>query len=59
MRVNSICQRHGFGQALLAALERRALELGYVGLYLDTTMQQQAAQKLYIKNGIGKCTGPR
>ena len=52
MRVNPAFWRHGFGQAMLTALERRAVELGVTGLHLDTTLQQEAAQRLYIKNGF-------
>lgn len=51
MRVDPAFQRRGFGQAILAALERRAVELGYGALRLDTTAQQKAAQGLYVKNG--------
>lgn len=51
MRVNPAVQRRGYGQAILAALERRAVELGYAELHLDTTARQEAAQELYIKNG--------
>ena len=51
MRVHPVHQRRGFGQAILDALEARAAELGYSTLQLDTTVQQTAAQKLYIKNG--------
>ena len=52
MRVKPAFWRRGFGQAMLTALERRAVELGYTGLHLDTTVQQEAAQRLYIKNGF-------
>jgi ribosomal protein S18 acetylase RimI-like enzyme len=51
MRVSPAYQRNGFGQAILSALERRAVELGYAALHLDTTVQQRAAQGLYVKNG--------
>jgi ribosomal protein S18 acetylase RimI-like enzyme len=51
MRVSPAHQRNGFGQAILSALERRAVELGYAALHLDTTVQQKAAQGLYVKNG--------
>ncbi len=51
MRVNPAFQRGGFGQAILSALEQRAVELGYTTLHLDATVQQKAAQGLYIKNG--------
>jgi ribosomal protein S18 acetylase RimI-like enzyme len=51
MRVHPDYQRRGFGQAILTALEKRAAELGYKVLHLDTTIQQTAAQGLYQKNG--------
>jgi len=51
MRVDPAFQRRGFGQTMLDALEERATELGYTTLHLDTTVQQQAAQRLYTKNG--------
>ena len=54
MRVSPAFQHRGFGQAILAALERRAVELGCAELHLDTTVQQKAAQELYIKNGYRK-----
>ena len=51
MRVHPSCQRRGFGQTMLTALEVRARELGYRVLELDTTTVQIAAQRLYEKNG--------
>ena len=51
MRVHPDCQRRGFGQAMLSALEKRAAELGCARLQLDTTVRQVAAQRLYGKNG--------
>lgn len=51
MRVHPHYQRRGFGRAVLEALEARAVELGYSTLQLDTTVQQAAAQRLYIRNG--------
>ena len=51
MRVDPAFQRRGFGQAILTALERCAVELGYRALHLDTTVQQKAARELYLKNG--------
>jgi GNAT superfamily N-acetyltransferase len=51
MRVYPDCQRKGFGQAILTALEQRAKELGYSTLHLDTTTVQEAAQRFYTKNG--------
>jgi ribosomal protein S18 acetylase RimI-like enzyme len=54
MRVSPGLQGRGYGQAMLDALHRRASELGYSTLRLDTTVQQRAAQHLYIKNGYGE-----
>ena len=51
MRVDPAFWRRGFGQTMLDALEERAAELGYTTLHLDTTVQQQAARRLYTKNG--------
>jgi ribosomal protein S18 acetylase RimI-like enzyme len=51
MRVDPEFQRRGFGQAILAALERRAAELGYEALHLDTAVQQKTARHLYESNG--------
>jgi ribosomal protein S18 acetylase RimI-like enzyme len=51
MRVRPALQGRGYGQILLDALHHRAAELGYRALHLDTTVQQRAAQLLYVKNG--------
>ena len=51
MRVRPGLQRRGYGQTMLDVLHRRAAELGYSTLRLDTTVQQRAAQSLYLKNG--------
>jgi GNAT superfamily N-acetyltransferase len=51
MRVRPGLQGRGYGQTLLDDLHRRATELGYSTLRLDTTVQQRAAQSLYLKNG--------
>lgn len=51
MRVLPEFQRRGFGQAILDILEKEALKRGYKILYLDTTVLQIAAQKMYLKNG--------
>ena len=51
MRVMPGLQGRGYGQAMLDALHRRAAELGYSTLRLDTTVQQRAARRLYLKNG--------
>jgi ribosomal protein S18 acetylase RimI-like enzyme len=62
MRVHPDHQRHGLGQQMLDRLERRATELGYSGVYLDTTTRQGPAIALYRKNGyreVGRATrGP-
>jgi GNAT superfamily N-acetyltransferase len=52
MRVHPDVQRRGFGRAILVALERRARELGYARLVLDTTTRQQAAIALYQGHGF-------
>jgi GNAT superfamily N-acetyltransferase len=54
MRVRPGLQGRGYGQAVLNALHRRASELGYATLRLDTTVQQRAAQRLYLKNGYSE-----
>jgi GNAT superfamily N-acetyltransferase len=54
MRVRPGLQGRGYGQAMLDALHRRASELGYSTLRLDTTVQQRAAQHLYLKNGYNE-----
>lgn len=51
MRVHPEYQRRGFGQALLAALEAHARESGCRTLFLETTLVQKAARRLYTKNG--------
>jgi GNAT superfamily N-acetyltransferase len=51
MRVAPEYQGHGFGQAMLEAIEQRAKELGYATLHLDTGVKMVAAQGLYRKNG--------
>ena len=51
MRVRPDLQGRGYGQTLLDALHDRAAELGYSTLHLDTTVQQRAARRLYLKNG--------
>jgi GNAT superfamily N-acetyltransferase len=50
MRVRPGLQGRGYGQAMLDALHRRAADLGYTSLHLDTTVQQRAARGLYLKN---------
>jgi GNAT superfamily N-acetyltransferase len=51
MRVRPGLQGRGYGQVILDALHRRAAELGYSSLHLDTTVQQRVARGLYLKNG--------
>ena len=51
MRVEPGLQGHGYGRVLLDALHRRAAELGYSTLSLDTTVHQTAARRLYEGNG--------
>jgi len=51
MRVEPALQGRGHGQALLDALHRRAADLGYSTLRLDTTVHQRAARRLYEGNG--------
>jgi ribosomal protein S18 acetylase RimI-like enzyme len=52
MRVTPNAQRRGYGRTLLDLLERRARELGYSALHLDTTTKQHAAQELYRQHGF-------
>ncbi len=51
MRVHPRFQRRGFGRLVLDQLERRAGELGYRRLRLDTTNRQVGAQMLYRRAG--------
>lgn len=51
MRVHPRFQRRGFGRSVLVSLERRARELGYRTLRLDTAVVQVAAQRLYEQAG--------
>jgi GNAT superfamily N-acetyltransferase len=51
MRVDPRMQGRGYGKAVLACLEARALELGYDQLPLDTTTGQIVGQALYRANG--------
>lgn len=54
MRVEPAFQRQGLGQLLLDALLKDAKGKGIKRLFLDTTEQQVAAQRLYEKNGFTK-----
>lgn len=51
MRVDPSFQRMGFGQIILDALEKKALELGYKVIRLNTSAKSVSAQKFYEKNG--------
>lgn len=51
MRVAPDHQRRGLGAQILHALERRARDLGFQRIHLDTTAQQVAAQRFYRKHG--------
>ena len=51
IRVDPAFQRRGFGRAMLQALERRAAELGYAAVRLDTTTAQVAALRFYQTEG--------
>ncbi len=50
MRVHPDYWRMGIGQNILIRLEAAAMSKGMQLLELDTTVHQEAAQKLYIKN---------
>jgi GNAT superfamily N-acetyltransferase len=54
MRVHPDFQRQGYGQRILTALEKRAKELGYTTIQLDTLVKQTAARHLYEKNGYAE-----
>jgi ribosomal protein S18 acetylase RimI-like enzyme len=56
MRVHPNFQRQGFGSALLRHLEKRAAELGYRTLHLDTLVVQEAARHFYLRHGY-RCVG--
>lgn len=54
--INRMCvhpgfQRRGFGRMILAALEHRAGELGYLQLRLDTPVELTAAERLFRSAG--------
>lgn len=51
MRVHPQWQRRGFGRLILIALEDRAQALGFRVLRLDTSLKQEAAQRLYSSHG--------
>jgi GNAT superfamily N-acetyltransferase len=56
MRVHPAYQRRGFGTAVLRHLEKRAAELGYSTLHLDTLVEQETAQQFYLQQGY-RCVG--
>lgn len=51
MRIDPLFQRKGYGQMILDALEKKAKELGYRVIQLNTSLKQVPAQKFYKKNG--------
>ncbi|MEU0570615.1 GNAT family N-acetyltransferase [Nonomuraea sp. NPDC005983] len=51
LRVHPAHQRRGYGSAMLLALERRAVELGFHNVRGDTTLNQGAALLLYQRHG--------
>lgn len=51
LRVRPDHQGRGYGAAVVAALEERAVELGYVMLRADTTVKQPVAMELYRSSG--------
>ncbi len=51
MRVLPEFQRRGFGHQILEALEKRAADLGYARLFLDTSENQVPAQAFYLTHG--------
>ena len=54
MRVHPDFQRRGLGRQMLSALERRAVDLGFRTLVLDTTVQQVPAIRLYTQSGYSE-----
>ena len=60
VRIDAGHQRKGLGRQLVEELERRALALGVRSIWLDTTVQQEAAQRLYEAMGYAETgRGPR
>lgn len=51
MRVAPDFRRRGFGQEILDELHRRAAEIGYATLHLDTGINHGAARNFYETNG--------
>ena len=58
MRVTAGWRRRGLGQALLEIAEEFCRRQGYRRIVLDTTDRQQAARRLYERNGYVR-TGER
>ncbi len=54
MRISPDFQRQGIGKLILDELEKRARELGYKTLELETSINQPGAQTFYIKNGYNE-----
>ena len=52
MRIDSKFQNQGIGGGLLDRLIKRAKELGYKKLILDTSTKQEAAQHVYKSRGF-------
>jgi len=51
LRVEPEYWRHGYGTAILTALDEVARQLGYTTLLTDTTLQQEPAQALFLACG--------
>jgi GNAT superfamily N-acetyltransferase len=51
LRVRPDHQGRGYGGAIMAVLEERAVELGYTVLRADTTVKQPVALELYRSSG--------
>lgn len=51
MRVHPSFQRRGFGQSIIEQLEKRAKDMGYRTIVLDSNPKWFKAQKFYRKNG--------
>ena len=47
-------QRQGLGQLIFNTLIKAAEDQGIRRIFLDTTNQQAAAQKFYVKNGFSE-----
>jgi GNAT superfamily N-acetyltransferase len=51
LRVSPAHQGQGYGAAIVAVLEERAMELGYRILHADTTVKQPVAMELFRSSG--------